>query len=63
MLLAALIYIYFGFFCLVLPAQPHDIKAEDITNSSIRLSWHMGFGGIYPISLCSVQVPSKAFFQ
>uniref|UniRef100_A0A8C1JKF0 receptor protein-tyrosine kinase n=1 Tax=Cyprinus carpio TaxID=7962 RepID=A0A8C1JKF0_CYPCA len=33
-----------------LPSQPHDIKAEEITNSSIRLSWHMGFGGIYPIS-------------
>ncbi|XP_056099837.1 tyrosine-protein kinase receptor UFO-like, partial [Rhinichthys klamathensis goyatoka] len=43
----------------VLPAQPHDIKAEDITNSSIRLSWHMGFGGIYPISLCIVQVKAS----
>ncbi|KTF77299.1 hypothetical protein cypCar_00026917, partial [Cyprinus carpio] len=39
----------------VLPSQPHDIKAEEITNSSIRLSWHMGFGGIYPISHCIVQ--------
>ncbi|XP_043114540.1 tyrosine-protein kinase receptor UFO [Puntigrus tetrazona] len=40
----------------VLPSQPYDIKAEEITNSSIRLSWHMGFGGIYSISHCTVQV-------
>uniref|UniRef100_A0A8C1XWH9 receptor protein-tyrosine kinase n=1 Tax=Cyprinus carpio TaxID=7962 RepID=A0A8C1XWH9_CYPCA len=33
--------------------------SEEITNSSIRLSWHMGFGGIYPISHCIVQVPEK----
>uniref|UniRef100_A0A8C1QEA4 receptor protein-tyrosine kinase n=1 Tax=Cyprinus carpio TaxID=7962 RepID=A0A8C1QEA4_CYPCA len=43
----------------VLPSQPHDIKAEEITNSSIRLSWHMGFGGIYPISHCIVQVKAS----
>ncbi|XP_056612221.1 tyrosine-protein kinase receptor UFO isoform X1 [Triplophysa dalaica] len=43
----------------VLPAQPHDIKAEEITNSSIHLSWKTGFGGIYPISLCTVQVKSS----
>ncbi|XP_051534964.1 tyrosine-protein kinase receptor UFO-like [Myxocyprinus asiaticus] len=40
----------------VLPAEPHDIKAEDITNSSIHLSWQTGFGGIYPISHCTVEV-------
>uniref|UniRef100_A0A9J7YCY0 receptor protein-tyrosine kinase n=1 Tax=Cyprinus carpio carpio TaxID=630221 RepID=A0A9J7YCY0_CYPCA len=33
--------------------------AEEITNSSIRLSWHMGFGGIYPISHCIVQVKAS----
>ncbi|KAL1262507.1 hypothetical protein QQF64_007772 [Cirrhinus molitorella] len=43
----------------VLPSQPHDIKAEEITNSSIHLSWHMGFGGIYPISHCIVQVKAS----
>ncbi|XP_067222491.1 tyrosine-protein kinase receptor UFO isoform X2 [Chanodichthys erythropterus] len=43
----------------VLPSPPHDIKAEEITNSSVRLSWHMGFGGIYPISLCIVQVKAS----
>lgn len=46
-------------FVKVLPAQPHDIKAEEITNSSIHLSWKRGFGGIYPISLCTVQVPAN----
>ncbi|XP_026138759.1 tyrosine-protein kinase receptor UFO-like isoform X1 [Carassius auratus] len=43
----------------VLPSQPHDIKTEEITNSSLRLSWHMGFGGIYPISHCTVQVKAS----
>ncbi|KAI7800322.1 putative tyrosine-protein kinase receptor UFO, partial [Triplophysa rosa] len=43
----------------VLPAQPHDIKVEEITNSSIHLTWKTGFGGIYPISLCTVQVKSS----
>uniref|UniRef100_A0A672LRE3 receptor protein-tyrosine kinase n=1 Tax=Sinocyclocheilus grahami TaxID=75366 RepID=A0A672LRE3_SINGR len=43
----------------VLPSQPHDITAEEITNSSIRLSWHLGFGGIYPISHCIVQVKAS----
>uniref|UniRef100_A0A671RPJ9 receptor protein-tyrosine kinase n=1 Tax=Sinocyclocheilus anshuiensis TaxID=1608454 RepID=A0A671RPJ9_9TELE len=52
-------YLYFLSFCLVLPSQPHDITAEEITNSSIRLSWHMGFGGIYPISHCIVQVKAS----
>ncbi|XP_051962828.1 tyrosine-protein kinase receptor UFO [Xyrauchen texanus] len=40
----------------VLPAEPHDIKAEDITNSSIHLSWQTGFGGIYSINHCTVEV-------
>ncbi|KAF7692691.1 hypothetical protein HF521_010301 [Silurus meridionalis] len=40
----------------VLPAPPHNIKAVEITNSSIRLSWSPGFGGMYTINLCTVQV-------
>ncbi|KAK3513555.1 hypothetical protein QTP70_016488 [Hemibagrus guttatus] len=40
----------------VLPSQPQDVKAVEITNSSIRLSWSPGFAGIYTISLCTVQV-------
>ncbi|XP_026081794.1 tyrosine-protein kinase receptor UFO-like isoform X1 [Carassius auratus] len=43
----------------VLPSQPHEIEADEITNSSLRLSWHMGFGGIYPISHCTVQVKAS----
>ncbi|XP_073673951.1 tyrosine-protein kinase receptor UFO [Garra rufa] len=43
----------------VLPSQPYDVKAEEITNSSIHLSWHMGYGGIYPISECIVQVKAS----
>ncbi|XP_053507080.1 tyrosine-protein kinase receptor UFO [Ictalurus furcatus] len=40
----------------VLPSQPQDVKAVEITNSSIRLSWSPGFAGIYTINLCTVQV-------
>nr|XP_055051835.1 tyrosine-protein kinase receptor UFO [Misgurnus anguillicaudatus] len=43
----------------VLPGRPYDIHAEEITNSSIHLSWMTGFGGIYPISHCTVQVKSS----
>ncbi|KAI4878169.1 hypothetical protein NFI96_011611, partial [Prochilodus magdalenae] len=39
-----------------LPAQPHDVKAIEVTNSSIRLAWTPGFAGIYPITFCTVQV-------
>ncbi|XP_030633679.1 tyrosine-protein kinase receptor UFO [Chanos chanos] len=39
----------------VLPSQPEDIKAAEVTNSSIHLSWRPGFGGVYPITLCTVQ--------
>ncbi|XP_028818822.1 tyrosine-protein kinase receptor UFO [Denticeps clupeoides] len=39
----------------VLPSQPHDVRAVDTTNSSIHLSWEPGFGGIYPVTSCSVQ--------
>ncbi|XP_066512641.1 tyrosine-protein kinase receptor UFO-like [Hoplias malabaricus] len=40
----------------VLPAQPKDVKAVEVTNSSIHLSWVPGFAGIYPITVCTVQV-------
>ncbi|XP_060761771.1 tyrosine-protein kinase receptor UFO [Neoarius graeffei] len=40
----------------VLPSQPQDVKAVEITNSSIRLSWSPGFAGIYAINFCTVQV-------
>uniref|UniRef100_A0AAR2JFY5 receptor protein-tyrosine kinase n=1 Tax=Pygocentrus nattereri TaxID=42514 RepID=A0AAR2JFY5_PYGNA len=40
----------------VLPAQPQDVTVIEVTNSSIRLSWTPGFAGVYPITLCTVQV-------
>ncbi|XP_022534783.2 tyrosine-protein kinase receptor UFO [Astyanax mexicanus] len=40
----------------VLPAQPQDVKAVEVTNASIRLSWTPGFAGIYSIALCTVQL-------
>ncbi|XP_063061771.1 tyrosine-protein kinase receptor UFO [Engraulis encrasicolus] len=39
----------------VLPAQPVDIRALEVTNSSLHITWEPGFGGVYPITLCSVQ--------
>lgn len=45
-------------FCLylVLPSQPQNLKAVEITQTSLRVSWQPGFGGDYPIIRCSVQV-------
>ncbi|TSP46830.1 Tyrosine-protein kinase receptor UFO [Bagarius yarrelli] len=44
----------------VLPSQPQDVRAVETTNSTIRLSWSPGFGGIYAINLCTLQVkPSE----
>lgn len=40
----------------VLPSQPRNVRAVDITQNSLRLSWQPGFGGDYPIIHCSVQV-------
>ncbi|XP_068601886.1 tyrosine-protein kinase receptor UFO [Brachionichthys hirsutus] len=39
----------------VIPSQPQDLQAAEITQDSLRLSWHPGFGGDYPIIRCSVQ--------
>uniref|UniRef100_A0A671X046 receptor protein-tyrosine kinase n=1 Tax=Sparus aurata TaxID=8175 RepID=A0A671X046_SPAAU len=39
----------------VLPSQPHKLRAVEITQTSLRLSWEPGFGGDYPIMRCSVQ--------
>ncbi|XP_041796238.1 tyrosine-protein kinase receptor UFO [Chelmon rostratus] len=39
----------------VLPSQPHDLRAVEITQTSLQLSWQPGFGGDYPIIRCSVQ--------
>lgn len=39
----------------VLPSQPRNLTAVEITPTSLRLSWQPGFGGDYPIIRCSVQ--------
>uniref|UniRef100_A0A7N6BUF8 receptor protein-tyrosine kinase n=1 Tax=Anabas testudineus TaxID=64144 RepID=A0A7N6BUF8_ANATE len=39
----------------VLPSQPHNLRAVEITQTSFHLSWQPGFGGDYPIMRCSVQ--------
>ncbi|TRY59455.1 hypothetical protein DNTS_002180 [Danionella cerebrum] len=41
----------------LIPSPPSNIVAEEISNSSLQLSWVPGFGGEYPISLCSLQRP------
>lgn len=43
----------------VLPSRPKHVRAVEITQSSLRLSWTPGFGGDYPIIRCSVQVKKK----
>uniref|UniRef100_A0A8K9XT69 receptor protein-tyrosine kinase n=1 Tax=Oncorhynchus mykiss TaxID=8022 RepID=A0A8K9XT69_ONCMY len=40
----------------VLPSQPQRVRAVDVTNSSLLLSWEPGFGGVYPITHCTIQV-------
>lgn len=39
----------------VLPSQPQNLRAEEITQDSLRVTWESGFGGDYPIIHCSVQ--------
>ncbi|XP_034459354.1 tyrosine-protein kinase receptor UFO [Hippoglossus hippoglossus] len=39
----------------VLPLQPQNLRAVEVTQTSVRLSWQAGFGGDYPIIRCSVQ--------
>uniref|UniRef100_A0AAZ3R1B0 receptor protein-tyrosine kinase n=1 Tax=Oncorhynchus tshawytscha TaxID=74940 RepID=A0AAZ3R1B0_ONCTS len=39
----------------VLPSQPQRVRAVDVTNSSLLLSWEPGFGGVYPITHCTIQ--------
>ncbi|XP_039986197.1 tyrosine-protein kinase receptor UFO [Xiphias gladius] len=39
----------------VLPSQPRNLRAVEITQTSLHLAWEPGFGGNYPIIRCSVQ--------
>ncbi|MEQ2177956.1 hypothetical protein GOODEAATRI_009117, partial [Goodea atripinnis] len=42
-------------FPVVLPSPPRNVRAVEITQTALRLSWQPGFGGVYPIIRCSVQ--------
>ncbi|KAI1903503.1 hypothetical protein AGOR_G00027860 [Albula goreensis] len=45
----------------VIPSQPLKVQALEVTNSSLRITWEPGFGGVYPVSVCSIQaMPSNA---
>ncbi|KAG7483853.1 hypothetical protein MATL_G00042730 [Megalops atlanticus] len=45
----------------VIPTQPQKVQAIEVTNASLRITWEPGFGGMYPVTLCSVQAaPSDA---
>lgn len=44
----------------VLPSQPKNLTAEEITQNSLRVTWQPGFGGDYPIIRCSVQAKHAA---
>ncbi|XP_070685561.1 tyrosine-protein kinase receptor UFO [Pempheris klunzingeri] len=39
----------------VLPSKPQNVRAVEVTSTSLRLSWQPGFGGDYPLIRCSVQ--------
>ncbi|KAJ8402184.1 hypothetical protein AAFF_G00370490 [Aldrovandia affinis] len=39
----------------VIPSQPQKVQAVELTNASLRITWEPGFGGVYPITVCSVQ--------
>ncbi|KAK6296290.1 hypothetical protein J4Q44_G00340030 [Coregonus suidteri] len=43
----------------VLPSKPQRVRAVEVTNSSLLLSWQPGFGGVYPITHCTIQVKSS----
>lgn len=40
---------------LVVPSQAHEVQAVEVTISSLLISWEPGFGGVYPVSVCSIQ--------
>ncbi|CAB1315997.1 unnamed protein product [Coregonus sp. 'balchen'] len=39
----------------VVPSQAHKVQAVEVTISSLLISWEPGFGGVYPVSVCSIQ--------
>ncbi|KAL4647686.1 tyrosine-protein kinase receptor UFO [Arapaima gigas] len=41
----------------VIPSQPQELRAIQVTNSSLHMAWQPSFGGIYTITECSIQPP------
>uniref|UniRef100_A0A674DAQ6 receptor protein-tyrosine kinase n=1 Tax=Salmo trutta TaxID=8032 RepID=A0A674DAQ6_SALTR len=39
----------------VVPSQAQKVQVVEVTNSSLHISWEPGFGGVYPVSVCSIQ--------
>uniref|UniRef100_A0A8C9TXM3 receptor protein-tyrosine kinase n=1 Tax=Scleropages formosus TaxID=113540 RepID=A0A8C9TXM3_SCLFO len=45
----------------VVPSQPRSVQPVHVTNRSLSISWEPGFGGAYPVTMCSIQAaPSSA---
>ncbi|XP_077467851.1 tyrosine-protein kinase receptor UFO [Stigmatopora argus] len=40
----------------VLPAAPNRLRAANVTPTGLLLSWQPGFGGVYPVVRCTLQV-------
>ncbi|XP_076838296.1 tyrosine-protein kinase receptor UFO [Brachyhypopomus gauderio] len=40
----------------VLPGRPENVTAVEVSSSSVLLSWEPGFSGVFPITVCTVQV-------
>ncbi|KPP57306.1 tyrosine-protein kinase receptor UFO-like [Scleropages formosus] len=39
----------------VVPSQPRSVQPVHVTNRSLSISWEPGFGGAYPVTMCSIQ--------
>ncbi|XP_023662988.2 tyrosine-protein kinase receptor UFO-like isoform X1 [Paramormyrops kingsleyae] len=39
----------------VIPSQPRKVHTTQVTNTSLHVSWQPSFGGVHPITECSVQ--------
>lgn len=39
----------------VIPTQAQRLTTAEASNSSLLISWELGFGGLYPVTVCSVQ--------
>ncbi|KAK1790125.1 hypothetical protein P4O66_013956, partial [Electrophorus voltai] len=47
----------------VLPGQPENVTAVEISSCSVLLSWEPGFAGVFPITRCTVQVRTSGDYS